>query len=372
MAQLIMEPQGIYFVAYGHRFTGRKRNMEMSSCLLPCPSKDWGDMSVLPVTSPGVMTQPLSPRSLPLLTRIWKYPSSRTWMWAPTAWEEPSTQVAASTKATKSQSCHWAQPGAQCSLCSRWHDNSCGSTSQPSWDLDTNPSSCNEECCLSVYSSSENKKTSWQNSFFNVFCHMPTKEGQTLLHAWPRTGLSLSYLPVRRAQLLPFISLLPCRRSPRCELFETRWFRTRLPTLCCHHCASQKELLVKAHLVLPVCQEEGRCEGWLRGDCHCGSFTALPSGSTVPEAEGRQGCWELSVGFIWHTLLSVSEKVFLKITRTTEHCSSYRCQSRNLPERKVGLFQSSIHQAKVEKKENEKDLWFSGYKNLFYLPVCTI
>lgn len=74
----------------------------------------------------------------------------------------------------------------------------------------------------------------------------------------------------------------------------------------------------------------------------------------VPAAEGGQDCWELSVGFIWHTLLSVSEKVFLKITRTTEHCRSYQCQNRNLPERKVGLFQTSIHQAKVEKKENVK------------------
>lgn len=33
--------------------------MEMSSCLLPCPSKVWGDVSVLPVTSPGVLTLPL-------------------------------------------------------------------------------------------------------------------------------------------------------------------------------------------------------------------------------------------------------------------------------------------------------------------------
>lgn len=59
-----------------------------------------------------------------------------------------------------------------------------------------------------------------------------------------------------------------------------------------------------------------------------------------------------SVEFIWHRLLSVSGRVFLKITRTTEHCRSYQCQNRNLPERKVGLFLTSIHQAKVEKKEN--------------------
>lgn len=41
----------------GGEGTGRRRNREMSSCLLPCPSKIWGDISVLPVTSPGVMAQ---------------------------------------------------------------------------------------------------------------------------------------------------------------------------------------------------------------------------------------------------------------------------------------------------------------------------
>lgn len=115
----------------------------------------------------------------------WKYPSSRTWMWTPHSTR--GTFHKGSHETTKSPSCHWAQPGAQCSLCSSWYDNSCGSTPQPSWDLDTNPSSCTERYRLSVYSSSENKKTSWQDSFFNVFATCPLKKVRH--HCIPGLGL---------------------------------------------------------------------------------------------------------------------------------------------------------------------------------------
>lgn len=83
-------------------------------------------------------------------------------------------------------------------------------------------------------------------------------------------------------------------------------------------------------------------------------FHSSAAGLHVSGAEGGQHCWGLSVGLIWHRLLSVSENIFLKIARITEHCGLYQCQNRNLPERKVGLFHTSIHQAKVAQKENEK------------------
>lgn len=97
----------------------------------------------------------------------------------------------------------------------------------------------------------------------------------------------------------------------------------------------------------------------------------VASEGTVTAGVSQLCCWDPThwrqrvellgtvLEFIRHRLLSVSEKVFLKNTRTTEHCRSYHCQNRNLPERKVGLFHTSIHQAKVE-KQMKNDLWFSG------------
>lgn len=49
--------------------------------LLSCPSKAWGDLCVLPATSPendGITLFPFSPGLLPLLTLIWKYVSSNS------------------------------------------------------------------------------------------------------------------------------------------------------------------------------------------------------------------------------------------------------------------------------------------------------
>lgn len=40
-------------VVFGHRSIGKRRYMEISSCLPLCPSKVWGDASMLPVTHPG-------------------------------------------------------------------------------------------------------------------------------------------------------------------------------------------------------------------------------------------------------------------------------------------------------------------------------
>lgn len=95
----------------------------------------------------------------------------------------------------------------------------------------------------------------------------------------------------------PFISSLQRRHSLTRNSqvwIETRWFRTCLPTLCYHHWAPQKEWLVKPRWVFP-CVPGGKAgvNGGLRGDCHCGGFTTLLSGSTLPEAEGGQDCWEL-------------------------------------------------------------------------------
>lgn len=117
------------------------------------------------------------------------------------------------------------------------------------------------------------------------------------------------------------------------------------PTLCNPHWASQKELLVKPLWVFPGCQEERQ----MRRVAPEGTVTAGSHSSAL-----GPHCWELPVGLIWPRLLSVPEKVVLKIARTTEHCRWYQCQNRNLPERKVGLFHTAIHRAKVAKKQNEK------------------
>lgn len=163
-------------------------------------------------------------------------------------------------KATKSQSCPWAQAGAQCSL---WSDKP---TSQPSWDLDTNPGST-EGCCLSLWSSSEDKKTSWQNPFFSGFATCLLKKVSPC--CVPGLGLGggsvTSLLEKHNSSPSIYFSFA----SPRCELFESRWFlrspHTLLPPL-----VFTAEIVGKSSLGVPrVPGGKADVEGGLRGDCHC-------------------------------------------------------------------------------------------------------
>lgn len=138
--------------------------MEMSSCLLPCPSKVWGDVSVLPVTSPGVLTLPLQFRAAATpdtSLEISKHPNMD--VDTPQHVRNPPCRLLLLSKSYKPKAVTEPSLVHSAASAAAQMTTSCGSTPQPSWDQDRNPSSCTEGCCLCVYSSSENKKTSWQN-----------------------------------------------------------------------------------------------------------------------------------------------------------------------------------------------------------------
>lgn len=317
MAELILEPQGIWFVVYGHRFTGRRRNTEMSSRLLSCPSKAWGDVSVLPVSSSGGMTQPPCPQFRAAAT--------------------PDTHLEISRQQNMDVNTpqHERNPPHRLLLPRQSHTPK--AVPEPRlvqplqlllWQLMGLPITAQLgpahrsfqlhwgvlPFCLQLLWEHVNTLAKF---ILQCFCHMSTKEGQTwfsceaLLSAWPRTGHWLGSSLLKEHNSSPFISLLPRRHSPRCELSETRWFQTHLPALCYHHWASQEELLVKPHWVFPACQEERQVLG-------------VASEGTVTAGVSQLCCWDPThwrqrvellgtvLEFIRHRLLSFRKGIFKK------------------------------------------------------------